>query len=84
VTGSGEARPGGPSAGERAVIVPEAGRTVPTGEGISWNLSPRTASAVWPGSDGQPRLVQIMTAPVRHLHEVVREAQLGEEEWMAG
>ena len=31
-----------------------------------------------------PRLAEIMTALVRHLHDFAREVRLTEDEWMAG
>ncbi len=33
---------------------------------------------------GDPRLKQIMTALVRHLHDFAREVKLTEPEWMQG
>jgi hydroxyquinol 1,2-dioxygenase len=37
----------------------------------------------WSTGDN-PRLAQVMSALVRHLHEFAREVELTEEEWMAG
>lgn len=36
------------------------------------------------GTAHSPRLAEIMTALVRHLHQFAREVNLTEEEWMAG
>ncbi|MGQ0575058.1 MAG: dioxygenase family protein [Pseudonocardia sp.] len=41
------------------------------------------AAARW-GTAGDPRLAEIMTALVRHLHDFAREVRLTEPEWMAG
>src|SRR5688572_3018606 len=35
------------------------------------------------GSAHDPRLAEIMTALVRHLHDFAREVQLTEDEWLA-
>ena len=36
----------------------------------------------WSTGDN-PRLAQVMSALVRHLHELAREVELTEQEWMA-
>lgn len=41
------------------------------------------ASGRW-GTAHDPRLAEIMTALVRHLHDFAREVRLSEREWMAG
>ena len=41
------------------------------------------AAERWSTGD-DPRLAQVMSALVRHLHEFAREVELTEEEWMAG
>jgi hydroxyquinol 1,2-dioxygenase len=40
------------------------------------------AEARW-ATAGDPRLAEVMTALVRHLHEFAREVRLTEDEWMA-
>jgi hydroxyquinol 1,2-dioxygenase len=52
-----------------------------------WNLDENTITAEVLGrlqGAGNPRLLQIMSALIQHLHDFAREVALTEEEWLAG
>ena len=57
------------------------------GEKAMWNLDENTITTEVLGrlqDAGNPRLLQIMSALIQHLHDFAREVALTEEEWFAG